>query len=131
MLLLMIAAEFSEFMHLGVIRVGQQGSHCRVNVTAVGTDAVEVRSRDHAATGTGLTLANGLVIRIEKEVEGGIEFLIARGIFSENHALEEPRRMSEMPFCRTGVRHRLNGRIRVGKRGCKNICMGANILELR
>ena len=67
------------------------------------------------ASRTRLTSADTLVVGVEQEIELRIERAVAGEIRFEDHRLEEPGRMREMPFCRARVGHRLHGRVGVGQ----------------
>ena len=91
---------------------------------------VERGPRDHAASRARLTRADALVIGIEQEIELRIERAVAGKIRFENHRLEEPGRMREMPFRRACIGHRLHGRIGVGQRRAEaGACFADRLIE--
>ena len=113
MLLLVIAAELDQLGDWGAKIILHERRHRAVDVVAIRDDRLERRARDHAPSRTRLTRADALVIGVEQEIELRIEGAVTWEIGFENHSLEKPRRMREMPFCRTGVGHRLHGRVGV------------------
>ena len=115
MLLFVIAAEFDQLGDGRRKIVLHERRHRAVDMIAIGDDRLERGARDHAASRTRLTSADALVIGIEQEIELRIERAVAGQIRLENHSLEEPGRMREMPFRRARVRHRLHGRVGVGQ----------------
>src|SRR6202044_2543675 len=52
--------------------------------------------------------ADRLIIGVEQEIKMIVKIPVSRQMRYKNETLEEPRRMSEMPLCRAGVRHRLH-----------------------
>ncbi len=131
MLLFMIAAELDQRCDCGRKIVLQKRRHRAVDMVAICDDRLERRTGDHAASGTGLTRADALVIGIEQETEVAIERAVVGEVLFENHSLEKPCRMREMPFRRACVRHRLNGRIGVGQRRAEPLARLANRLIKR
>ena len=114
MLLLVVASEFDQLGDGRPEIILHQRRHRAIDMIAIGGDRLECGACDHAASRTRLTGADALVIRVEEEIELRIERAIAAKIRFENHPLEEPRRMREMPFRRARVGHRLHGRVGVG-----------------
>ncbi len=114
-LLFVVAAEFDQFGDGRRKIVLHQRSHRAIDMLAIRVNRIQSGTRDHAASGARLTGADALVIGVEQEIELRIEHAIAAKIRLENHFLEEPRRMREVPFCRACVGHRLHGRVGVGK----------------
>ena len=114
MLLLVIAAEFDQLGDRGAKIILHERRHRAVDVVTIGDDRLEGRACDHASSRTRLTGADALVIGVEEEIELRIERAVAGKIRFENHPLEKPRRVREMPFRRTCVGHRLHGRVGVG-----------------
>ncbi len=130
MLLFMVAAKFNQRGHGGRQTILSERGHRAVHMVAIGKDSLERRAGDHAASRTRLTRAYAFVIRIEQEIELRIEHAVAAQILFEDHSLEEPSRMREMPFRRAGVWHRLHGRVGVGERGAETrACLAKRIIE--
>ena len=131
MLLFMIAAELDQRCDCGRKIVLHKRRHRTVDMVAIRGDRLERRAGDHAASRTRLTRANALVIGIEQEIELAIERAITGQSLFENHSLEKPCRMREMPFRRACVGHRLHGRVGVGQRRAEPCARRANRLIKR
>ena len=130
MLLFVIASEFDQLGDGRRKIVLHERFHRAVHVMPVGGDRLERGARDHAASGTGLTSADAFVIGVEQEIELRIERAVAGQIRFENHPLEEPCRMREMPFRGARVRHRLHGRVGVGQGRAKaGACFANGVIK--
>ena len=66
------------------------------------------RARDQPALGAQLVRPDGLVIGIDQIVQRWVEVPVVRLVRPQDEGLEKPGGLSEMPFDRTGVRHRLD-----------------------
>src|SRR5215218_3733276 len=70
-----------------------------------------------AALVAGMAGAGADIIGIEQEGVVGVEDLIAPAVLAEQELLEEPGGMGAVPFCRTGIRHRLDQLVLGAQRG--------------
>src|SRR3984957_15466491 len=99
-------------------------------MVTIGDDRLEGRACDHASSRTRLTGADALVVGVEEEIELRIERTVAGEIRFENHPLEKPRRVREMPLSGTCVGYRLDGRVSVGQRGAEaRACFAHGLIE--
>ena len=114
-LLFVIAAEFDQFSDSGRNVVSHERRHRAVDMVAIRIDSFERRAGEHAPSWTRLTRADALIVRVEQEIELRIERAITGEALFENHRLEKPCRMREMPFCRARIGHRLHGGVGVGQ----------------
>ncbi len=123
MLLFVITAELDQLSDGRRKIILHQRRHRAVDMVAIRSDRLQRRAREHAASGTRLTRAYALVVGVEQEIELRIEGAVAGEILFEDHRLEKPGRMREVPFCRARIGHRLHGRVgvrqgRAEPRGC-------------
>ena len=86
---------------------GEEAFHRGVHMGAVAQHIGRGGARQKSASGPRMPIAHRLIIRIEQVAEAGVEHLVAAQIRCENKRFEEPARVSEMPFHRTGVGHGL------------------------
>ena len=99
MLLLVIEAEHDERRDSRRrAAASEKIEHRVVDVGAIGANLVDGRPAQQAADGAAVHLADRVVIRVEQVVEPRVVRRIARSMRGEHEALEEPRRMREMPF---------------------------------
>ena len=130
MLLFMVAAELDQRGHGGRQIVLDERGHRAVDMVAIRKDSLERRARDHAASRARLTRAYAFVIRIEQEIELTIVHAVAAQILFEDHPLEEPGGVREMPFRRACVGHRLHGGVGVGERRAETrACLANRLIE--
>src|SRR5262247_3362463 len=97
-----------------------------LDVAAVVEDAIERRSREHAALGARVLVADALVVGIEEDAEGRVEGRVA-GYALEHERLEEPRGVREVPLHRAGVGHRLEGAVLRRERGAERLRGSAHL----
>ncbi len=131
MLLFMIAAEFDQFGDGRRQVFLHERGHRAVDMIPVRSDRLERRAGDHAPSWTRLTSADALIVGVEQEIELRIERAVAGEILFQNHSLEKPCRMREMPFCRARIGHRLHGRVGVGQWRAEASARFANRLIVR
>ena len=81
----------------------QQRQHVFVHIRPVTDDVVDARTRQKSPLLAGMEFSDPLIIGIEQIAEPGMEFRIARLVGLQQEGLEEPARMRQMPFGRTGL----------------------------
>jgi hypothetical protein len=81
-----------------------------VDFPPVGEDVLKRRPGHQAAAGAFYPLAERLVIAVEQRLEARIDGTIAR-LLGEDHGLEEPAGMRQVPFARAAVGHRLGRQV--------------------
>ena len=114
-LLFVVAAEFDKFGHVPRRLRRQQCIDCGVDVRAVCEDLIERRPRDHSPARAGLSGAKRLVVRVEQETKSVVKIAVVGQVWFEDHCLEEPGCVGEVPLGRASVRHRLHRGVGVGK----------------
>src|SRR6185312_4314639 len=126
MLLLVLKPEYDEFpCCVGQTRQGPQ--HRIVHVSAIPVDFATGWPGKHPAHGARMARADRLIIRVEQEAECRIEWDIRIRMDSKHELLEKPCRVRTMPFCWTGIRHRLDTLILIGQMPGKQLCVAADI----
>jgi hypothetical protein len=111
MLLVVIQAEGEQIAVPGVrIALPQPGHHPPVNLAAIGEHVIQRRPGHQAALTSLDPGAKGFVIAVEQGLEARIDRAIS-GLLAEDHGLEEPAGVGQMPFARAAVRHRLGREI--------------------
>src|SRR3954471_16497029 len=88
-----------------------------------------VRPRDQSALWPCMALPGGDIVRVEQEGEALIENLVSRHVRLDEKRLKEPGRVRAVPFCRTRIRHRLDGLILGQERGSTALGFGAHAAE--
>ncbi|MNE18331.1 hypothetical protein D3C80_1113630 [compost metagenome] len=110
MLLLMVEPQLEQVAFLRAQTLGQPRLHPAVDLVAIGHDLIQRRPRHQPSFGTIDPLAQGLVVGVEQLakllVDGDIVWLAG-----QDHRLEEPTDMAQMPLARTGFRHGLGPQI--------------------
>ena len=110
MLLFMIKTELDQgSASLLPQRAFQEILHRLVDMGAVGKDVAQVWPGEQAPCGTRVACTFGLVIGIEEVAVLRMKGFVAFERAAKQEGFEEPRRMGEVPFCGTCVRHRLDG----------------------
>ena len=110
-LLLVVQPELDQFAGFRPGPVGkrlEQPGHRLVDMGAIGDDLGHRRARQQAPVRTGVPVPHPFVIGVEQVSERGIERRVCRQMRSQDEGLEEPGHMSEMPFRRADVGHRLH-----------------------
>ena len=106
-LLLMMKPEFDKLIDT-VVTSCQQCSHRVRDVAPIGQDFPDPGPGDHAALRPRMPRTDRLVVGIEKIFIGRVEHPVVPRMRPQHEGLEEPRRVGQVPFGRTGVRHRLD-----------------------
>jgi hypothetical protein len=110
-LLLVVQAERDDRLDGGPQRgVGtvEQCEHGRIHMHPVGMHLVNRRARHQAALRARVTWAEGFVVRVEEVMEALIERLVAVRMHLQQHRLEKPGRVREVPLGRARIGHRLD-----------------------
>ncbi|CAM8770751.1 hypothetical protein NCM_01976 [Burkholderia pseudomallei] len=100
-----------------------------VDVTPIAPHVILRRPRQHSALRPRMPRAERFVIRIEEIRIARIEQPVAARMPREDHGLEEPCRMREMPLRRTRVRHRLQRLVLRGQRPRELDAVAAHVRE--
>src|SRR6266487_1932215 len=111
MLLLMMNSENEnrfDFIEQLFVCAGQQIVDMRIDRCAITLCFPHCRTRDQSAQVAPVHVAGGVVVRIKKISVLRDFGAITRTEFFKDKRLEKPRRMREVPFCRTYVGHRLD-----------------------
>src|SRR5690348_1614225 len=112
MLLLMIKTKDDKIENLLLVlmrQIPQQTVHRIIDVPPVGKDFGGGGPRQQPARWPRVTRPQRLIIRVEQISEAFVELLISVQPATQDQRLEEPRGMRQMPLCRAGVVHRLDG----------------------
>ncbi len=111
MLLFMVQAQLEQIAFRPVVHsLGQPRLHATVYLVAISHDLGQ-RGAGHQPPLSPLDpFAQGLIVGIEQPVQALINGNIARPP-RQDHRLEEPAGMGQMPLARTGLRHGLGGQI--------------------
>ena len=104
MLLLVLEAEGDTAGGFVFEWVLHQGCHCSVDVSAIGEDRVEWRTRERGSEFFLRHLAERVVVAVEEPMKVRMIRLVTSGELAENEGLEEPAGVGEMPLHRTGLR---------------------------
>ena len=110
MLLLVVQPQLHQARELGITTLLQptdQAHHLLVDLGAVGIDLLHRRPGQSPSNVPGHALSKALVVRIEDEVIARMTGPIVVGKFFQDHALEEPGGVTQVPLGRTDVRHGL------------------------
>ena len=107
MLLLVTDAEFDQVQRVGQKIAQQQASHGFIHIGAIGLHFVQARTRKNVAQSSQWTVANRVVVGIEKIAERWMERTIVRHILRQKKSLEEPGGVRQVPFGGAGIRHGL------------------------
>ena len=89
----------------------EKPGHVFVHVGTVGANLLHGRPRQEAALRTRPARAEGVVIRVEEEVELGMKDPVIWQMLRQEKRLVEPGRMRQMPLDGAGVRHGLQAEI--------------------
>src|ERR1700735_4881143 len=103
MLLLMMKSQRDHVMQRGI---GAELQHRAIYMGTIRINLIQAGTGKKTTMRPGMARAQRLVIGIEQIGEAGIERPIG-GTTRQNHALEKPGSMGQMPFDGTGVRHGL------------------------
>jgi hypothetical protein len=76
-----------------------------------------------------MTRAERLVVGVEEVVEAFVEGAIAAQVRLQQHGLEEPRGVREMPLGRAGIGHRLDALVFGRERRGAGQALGAHVAE--
>src|SRR5580700_4031134 len=115
-LLLVVTAQFHELRDSRGSILLQQLLNAGVDMLTIPNDRLECWPSQQASAWARMACADGLIVGVEQEIKMLVEYPIPRQMRYEEEALEEPRRMSQMPFRRAGVRHGLHRGIRIRQR---------------
>ena len=88
----------------------------RFDMGAIGVHFDKRGSCDQPARRARMPCAFGFIIAVEQIGEAVVKRPVSGDMVPQDEAFEEPCHMRQMPFGRGRIRHRLNGRIRIGKR---------------
>jgi hypothetical protein len=108
----------------------EQRLHRLVDMPAVRMHLVHRGPREQAALRARMARAERLVVRVEEVVETHVERLVALGVRLQQHGLEEPRGVREVPLGRARIGHRLDALVFGGKRGGEREARGAHLAKL-
>ena len=106
-LLLVMQAEFGQRRRVRVQRPLEEALHRRVDVPAVRQHGREVGTRQQAALGAGMPVADAVVVRVEQHAERRVERTVPGRVRREHERLEEPGHVRKVPLGRARVGHRL------------------------
>ena len=132
MLLLVIETDLEDAQHLGELRSAGlvDEPHDRsIDMRAIGRDLAVGRPRHQSALRARMPRPGRDIVGVEQIGELLVEDAVARQMRQQQELLEEPGRMRPMPFGRTGVRHRLDDLILVGKRRRAPLGFAAHLPE--
>ncbi len=107
MLLLMMTAKFYERPDRRVQWALKQTRQRLIDVLAIATDFLERGPRQQPALRARMAGANCFVIGVEEERIARLELSILRVVRHQDHGLEKPGRMRQVPLRRTRIRHGL------------------------
>src|SRR5580704_9096207 len=107
MLLLMVTPKFYERADRRVQGTLNQTRQCLIDMLAIATDFLERGPRQQPALRARMAGANRFVIGVEEERIARVELYIPRVVRHQDHGLEEPGGMRQVPLCRTCIRHGL------------------------
>ena len=110
MLLVVVETEDEQIVLQPLETLADPLGHAAVDLGAVGQHLVERRPGLKAALGPFDPVAEALVVGVEQALEAGIDRLVTR-LGRQNHRLEEPAGVGQMPFAGAGVGHGLGGQI--------------------
>ncbi len=113
---------------------GEQGGDGVVDMVTISEHLLEAGTREHAALGSRMLVADCVVVGVEQHAIRRIELPVARRVRAEYEGLEEPGGVAEMPFHRAGIRHRLDRAVfgRERRRECeRRLPNGAESLATR
>ena len=120
-LLLVLQTQFEQIGQLRArSRTGiglQQTDHARIDILPVGAHLKHAGPGQQAALGARMARADAVVIRIEQHPKSAMKGDELRLQRFQHEGFKKPGRVRQMPFQRTGVRHRLRAAILVGQRG--------------
>jgi hypothetical protein len=88
--------------------VSEQSEHLLVHVRAVAVNLADRRPGQETAARPGKAVADGVVVRVKKKAEMRVERRVIVAGGGKDERLEEPGGMSQVPFDRAGVGHRLH-----------------------
>jgi hypothetical protein len=100
-LLLVVQAEHGQRREIGPrisVATIDELLHRGIDVGAVARDLLDRRAREQSAFRSGMTGADGLVVRVEEVPEVGIEDVVPGEGRLEEERLEEPGRVTEVPL---------------------------------
>ena len=115
-LLLVMTAQFHELRDSRGSILLQQPLLAIVNMLTIAKERLERRPSQQASAWARMACADGLIVGVEQEIKILVKYPVPRQMRYEHEALEEPRRMSQMPFRRAGVRHGLHRGICIRQR---------------
>jgi hypothetical protein len=130
MLLFVVQAQLDQVKKLGARIIGQQIHHRRVHSLAKGKHLLQRRAGYQSAMRARVHRPDRLIVGVEQEMPGRVTWFV-RGIAAEHEMLEEPRRVREMPFAGTGIRHRLYQEILGAQASNQGDCRPPNPIEAR
>src|SRR5580704_13309018 len=103
MLLLVMTPQLNDFEDtLGGHRF-QQPRNRGVDVFAIGKNLRKRGSGEQATQRPRVADANRFIVRVKEKIEALIENLVVSSSVSQDHRLEEPRCMRQVPFRGTGI----------------------------
>ena len=113
---LVVQSELDAVDDLGAARSFERGAHALVDRSPVVQDFGHRGAREHAAPVARMTVAHGVVIRVEEEREAGVIRRRLRKKGREHELLEKPGGVGEVPLHGARVRHGLNRHVLVRER---------------
>ena len=109
----------------------QERLHALVHRVAVGADLAHGGAREVAALGARVARAERLVVAVEEEVVLRVERRVVRDVLLQDEALEEPRRVRDVPARGAGLGHALQYVVLDGQRRAQAHGLGADVAVAR
>jgi hypothetical protein len=88
-------------------RIVHEAGHATIHVVPILEHFPERGAREQSALGPGVPVADGMVVRVEQHAKLRMEVTVIADAPFQHEGFEEPGGVSEMPFDRARIRHRL------------------------